>query len=76
MKNSINRLWLCLILFLTLSAGAWAQQMSPSDYVIGDWAAPDGASVTFQYHSAASLKMVFPTGQAFVVGTSPTAGKS
>ena len=74
MNYSPRRIWCCFILLFVLAVGAQAQDMSPSDLVIGDWAASDGARVTFEYHSETSLKMLLPNGQALVVGTTVTDG--
>lgn len=74
MRDCTIRLWFAVVLLFVLAAGPQAQQMAPSDFIIGDWAAPDGVSVTFEYHSPTALKMLLPNGQALVVGTSVTDG--
>lgn len=69
-----TRFWLSLFLLLALVTAGHTQQMAPSDFVLGDWVAPGGVSVTFEYHDGVNLRMVLGNGQSAVVGTTVTDG--
>lgn len=75
MKNfTTTRVWISLFLLLALLTAGQTQQMAPSDFILGNWVAPGGVSVSFEYHDGASVRMVLGNGQSAVVGTTFTDG--